>query len=471
MATTDIEVLLNTVARPAGEYRRSPRTMHSAPRQSVADCLAGLGGPLPETGTDPAAVIDQLIKASQDGLVMQTSPRFFGWVMGSSHPAGVAADALSGTWGQMGALAPAVEAAEQTAQGWLLELLDLPRECSIGFVTGATIANFTALAAARGEVLRRVGWEADEQGLFGAPPITVIIGAEAHITVFMGLQYLGLGHERVIKVKPDGQGRMDPAAFAEAINKVEGPVIVILQAGHINSGAFDDFETIIPLARQKGAWVHVDGAFGLWARAPAPLKYLTKGIEEADSWATDGHKWLQVPYDCGFTIVRHELAHRRAMTIAASYLPGHQAGERLGFNYAPELSRAARGNAVWAVIKALGREGVAEMVQRHCRVARQMAQRLSEEPGITILNDVVLNQVAVRFGADQPLQIADELTKQTISQIQGDGICFAGGAKWFGREIMRISVTSMETNEEDGRASAEAMIAAWRKTKRDFRSS
>ena len=268
---------------------------------------------------------------------------------------------------------PSASAAETAAAGWLLELLDLPRESSVGFVTGATVANFVCLAAARDEVLRKAGWNADADGLFGAPPITVLIGDDAHTTVFSALQFLGLGHDRVVRVATDAQGRMQVPAFAEAMAEVKGPSVVIAQAGQINTGAFDNFAEIVPLAKKAGAWLHVDGAFGLWARASSTTRHLTAGIEGADSWATDGHKWLQTPYDSGYAIVRNELAHRRAVTIAASYLPLAAEGERDPSHYVPELSRRARGFATWAMIRHLGRSGIAAMVERHCEVARVMS--------------------------------------------------------------------------------------------------
>ncbi len=465
MTDNDAASLLHQVADLAGDFRVGLSDADHAPRRGYVECLASFNEPLPSAATPATEVIAQLAAGSADGLIMPAGPRFFGWVMGSSHPAGVAADCLTGAWGQLGAhptVTPAASAVEAVAEGWLLELLDLPRASSIGFATGATVANFTCLAAARGEVLRQAGWDADRDGLFGAPPITVLIGDDAHSTVFMALQYLGLGHDRVVRLATDDQGRVRPDAFLAAMAGVKGPAIVILQAGQLNTGAFDPFADIIPVAKQAGAWVHVDGAFGLWARATPALRHLTAGIDGADSWATDGHKWLQVPYDCGFAIVRDELAHRRAMSISASYLPASEAGDRVSFNYVPELSRRARGNPVWAVIKTLGRDGIVEMIDRHCRVARLMAGLLGDEPGVTVENDVVLNQVAVRFGAGLGAERGDQITRDTIARVQAGGVCFAAGADWRGRHIMRISVSSFATSEEDGRRSAEAMLTAYR---------
>ena len=465
MAPEELERLLLQAAERAIRFRNGLGTAPQSPQISYAAAAALFADALPEAPGDPAEIIDSLADKAEQGLMTPAGPRFFGWVIGGSHPAGVAADWLTSAWGQNAGnhqASPSASAAEAVAARWLLDLLDLPRDSSVGFVTGATVANFTCLAAARGEVLRRAGWDADAMGLFGALPITVLIGDDAHTTVFSALQFLGLGHDRVVRIATDSQGVMLAAAFAEAIAKVSGPLIVILQAGQINTGGFDSFAELVPLAKAKGGWVHVDGAFGLWARAAPARRPLAGGLELADSWATDGHKWLQTPYDCGYAIVRNELAHRRAMTIAASYLPMAAEGERDPSHYVPELSRRARGFATWAIIKALGRAGIAEMVERHCRIARHMADVLAREPGIAVVNDVVLNQAVVRFGANEAGERADQLTRDTIARIQQDGVCFAGGAKWRGHQVMRISVIGGATTDEDGQRSAEAMIAAYR---------
>jgi glutamate/tyrosine decarboxylase-like PLP-dependent enzyme len=380
----------------------------------------------------------------------------------------VAADWLTSVWGQNAGNHlgfPAASAAEEASAAALLDLLGLPADASVGFVTGATMANFTCLAAARGEVLRRVGWDVEGDGLFGAPPIQVIMGDDAHTTVHAALKFLGLGDKRVTLVATDRQGAMQPAAVEAALNAVTGPAIVITQAGQINTGAFDPFPLINDLARQKGAWVHVDGAFGLWARAAPDLAHLADGVDGADSWATDGHKWLQTPYDCGYAIVRNKEAHRRAMQIAASYLPGASDGGRNPSDYAPELSRRARGFATWAMLRHLGRSGIAEMVSRHCALARRFAERLSAEADIAILNPVLLNQVAVRLGAGLDPETADRLTRLTIARIQRDGVCFAGGGQWRGAWIIRLSVIGHSTTVADIDRSAEAIITAWRAVK------
>jgi glutamate/tyrosine decarboxylase-like PLP-dependent enzyme len=354
---------------------------------------------------------------------------------------------------------------ETVAARWLLELLDLPRESSVGFVTGATIANFVCLAAARGEILRNAGWNVEADGLFGAPLISVVIGDDAHTSNFSALQFLGLGHDRVIRIATNRQGVMIPEALSAAVGGLRGPLIVIMQAGQLNTGGFDQFEALIPIAHKAGAWVHIDGAFGLWARACPTRKHLTDGVDQADSWATDGHKWLQTPYDSGYAIVKNETAHRRAMAINASYLQAASTNERNPTDYVPELSRKARGFATWAIIKALGQQGIAEMVERHCQLALQFSECLRREPGVAIMNDVVINQVIVRFGSELDVEAGDALTQKTIAFIQRDGICFAGGAQWRGQLVMRLSVISFDTMAQDIETSAAAIIAAYREAK------
>lgn len=461
MAVTDADLeALGRAADAAERYRRRIAVATQTPNEAYAAALARFSGPLPEASSDAVAVIDALVEAATPGLRAMTAPRFFGWVIGNSHPAGVAADWLTSAWGQNAAnvvAAPAAAAAEAVAADWLLELLDLPRESSVGFVTGATVANFVALAAARSAVLARLGWDVEADGLYGSPEITVIIGEEAHITVFAALKYLGFGTRRLVTVPCDDEGAMRAAAFEQALKAVTGPAIVIGQAGQINSGAFDPFAEIAPLCRDAGAWLHVDGAFGLWARAAPERAHLARGVELADSWATDGHKWLQTPYDCGFAIVRDAEAHRRAMTIAASYLPPAAGSERDPSAYVPELSRRARGFSTWTMIKRLGRQGVAELVERDCRVAARMAERLGAEPGVRVANAVVLNQVVVRFGED------DDRTLSTVAEVQADAVAFMGAALWRGEWVMRISVSSDATTEAEADIAVDAVIQAWRR--------
>lgn len=458
MDKPDLEALYASVARYAAQRRADEGARIHRPTASYPEQVERFRLPVQDEGVPADQVIRELIEHAEPGLAAITGPRFHGWVMGGSNQVGVAADWLTGLWGQNTGnhlATPSAAAAEEQSGNALLELFDLPRECSMGFVTGATMANFTCLAAARNEVLRRVGWDVEADGLFGAPEITVLIGEEAHSTVFAALKYLGLGQARVVRVAVDRNGAMLADVFKVAVAKVAGPAIAIVQAGQINTGAFDPFEPIITAARARGAWVHVDGAFGLWARATPDRAHLAKGIDKADSWAVDGHKWLQTPYDSGYAIVRDVEAHRRAMQISASYLPGAGDGGRAPADYVPELSRRARGFATWAMIRHLGRRRIAEMVSHHCALARRFAEKLGAEPGVEIMNDVVLNQLVVRFGDD-------DRTRRTIARIQSDGVCFTGGAQWRGVWVMRISVIGETTTEAEVDRSIEAMISAWR---------
>lgn len=458
MTDSDFTAMMHA-AQAAIDYRRRIATAETTPAATYAEILPAFDAPVPEQGGDADAIIAELIERATPGIRASTGPRFYGWVIGSSHPTGVAADWLTAAWGQNAGnilAAPAASAVEAVAARWLLELLGLPGEASVGFVTGATVANFVCLAAARSEVLRRTGWDVEGDGMFGAPPITVLIGADAHATVFSGLKYLGLGAKRVTWVATDDAGRMLPSAFETALKAAPGPIIAIAQAGQINSGASDPFAAIAPMAREAGAWLHVDGAFGLWAQASPRYSHLTQGVELADSWATDGHKWLQTPYDSGFAIVRDAEAHRRAMAISASYLPPAEGAERDPSAYVPELSRRARGFAAWAMIRQLGREGIAEMVERCCRVATRIAERVAGEPGIALVMTPELNQVMFRFGDD------DAATLATVQRVQDDAIAWIGGALWHGKWVMRVSVSSSATTEADADLTAEAIVSAWR---------
>lgn len=461
----DVGALFLKAAAYASEFRRSVGDRPQRPSRDYPQAFTAFSEELPEHGSPAGDVLATLVERAEPGLHMPTGPRFFGWVMGGSHPAGVAADFLTSAWGQNAGnhvAAPSAAAVEAVSARWLLELLDLPRESSVGFVTGATMANFTCLAAARGAVLRAVGWDADSQGLFGAPQITVVIGDDAHTTIFSALQFLGLGHDRVLRVATDDQGRILSDAFADVFRSIDGPAIAILQAGQINTGDCDDFAKLIPIAKSRGAWVHVDGAFGLWAQASPGKRDLTAGVGLADSWATDGHKWLQTPYDCGYAIVRNELAHRRAMSIAASYLPLAAQGERDPSHYVPELSRRARGFPTWSMIKHLGRDGIAALIDRNCDAARVFAGKLEAEPGIEIVNRVVLNQVIIRFGADMAADDADTMTKRTITRLQQTGTAFAGGALWRQRQVMRLSVSNYQTDAVQAEIAAKSVIEAYR---------
>ncbi len=444
--------LLEDAARRAASYLESLDERTVAPSRDAVTRLSVLDEALPDGGADPAAVLALLDATVSPATMAMAGPRFFGFVIGGALPATLAANWLAGAWDQnaaLGKITPGVARLEEVALGWLTAVLGLPASTQGAFVTGATMANFTALAAARHRVLVDAGWNVEADGLFGAPPITVIVGDEAHPTLFKSLGLLGLGRNRVVRVPTDAQGRMR----ADRLPSMAGPTIVCLQAGNINSGAFDPFAAICPVTRAAGAWVHVDGAFGLWAKASPALAPLANGMELADSWATDAHKWLNVPYDCGLAFVREPGMLPAAMAITAEYLPTH-AAERSPSDFTPELSRRARGVEVWAALKSLGRRGLAELFERNCRQARRFAGRLAAA-GFEVLNEVVLNQVVVSFGTA-------EQTRRAIEAIQADGTCWAGATNWRGRAAMRISVSSWATTDADVERSADAMIRAAR---------
>lgn len=455
---------LELAARLAADYRRQIATADTVPVKGYGEIHARFDGPVPNRGTDAATLIAELDAGARDGLRGIVAPRFYAWVNGHSHLAGVAADWLTSAWGQNCAgipMSPAGAAVEAVAARWLLELLDLPPESSVGLVSGATIANFVGLAAARGALLLRQGWDVEADGLYGAPNLRVLVGADAHNTVFSGLRYLGLGERRVTAIATDDLGRMLPGALEAALKLSSDPAIVIGQAGQINTGVSDPFGEIVPMVHAVGGWVHVDGAFGLWARASERHRHLLDGIEQADSMATDGHKWLQTPYDCGFTIVRNEAAHRRAMDMQASYLTTGDPSHRHPGAYVPELSRRARGFAAWAMMRRLGREGIARMVDEDVRLAQRMAEGMAAIPGVTVVNRPELNQFVVRFGAELGEEEGDRLTQATVERIQTDAFAFMGTARWRGRLIMRVSVCSIATTDEDAALTVEAVRSAW----------
>ncbi|MDB5507058.1 MAG: aspartate aminotransferase family protein [Devosia sp.] len=462
--TDALRTLLGQALEHAVAYREGLATGLARPLEDYHASRDGFSAPLPETGTDPGTIIDDLATRARPGLMPTPGPRFFAWVMGASDPVGVAADWLVSAWGQNAgyqSTSPAAAAMEEVAERWLLDLLDLPRDSGIGFSTGATLANGICLAAARTRTLLNAGWDPDADGLFGAPPVHVLIGADAHSSVFSSLQLIGFGRKRVITIDTDDQGRMLPAALEAASGGLSGPKIIIAQAGQINTGAFDPFAEIVAIGKAHDAWVHVDGAFGLWARATPKRRHLTAGIEGCDSWVTDGHKWLQAPYDCGFAIVRDRDALLGAMTQWSSYLPSVAQGDRVPSNYVPELSRRARGVPVYALIRAFGRSGIADLVEQHCGFAVRFADRLGAEPGIVVRNAVVINQLIVSFGTgDSAARKA--ATEAVIGAVQLDGTCFAAGASWRGEWVMRLSISSSATTAADIEISADAIIAAWR---------
>jgi glutamate/tyrosine decarboxylase-like PLP-dependent enzyme len=440
--------LLQDTAQRAISYLESLDTRSVAPLPEAVAKLTTLDGPLTEEPTTPKQVIKLLDEVCSPATTAMAGPRFFGFVMGGSLPAALAANWLAGAWDQNTGLhnpTPATAHLEQIALNWLLDLFNLPPECAGAFVTGATMANFTALAAARHALLEQAGWNVEADGLFGAPPITVIVGEEAHPTLFKSLGLLGLGRNRVRRLPVDEQGRMR----ADAVPAISGPTIICVQAGNVNTGAFDPLPEVCERAHAGGAWVHVDGAFGLWATTTPSTVHLTNGIADADSWATDFHKWLNVPYDSGLAVVRDADALRAAMAITADYLPT-TSPFRNPSDFTPELSRRARGVEVWAALRSLGRQGVSELIERNCRQARRFAAGL-EAAGFKVLNEVALNQVLVTFGDA-------ETTNRVISEIQTEGTCWCGSTVWHGQTAMRISVSSWATTDADVERSLDAML-------------
>jgi len=457
---TERELLLRA-AGLAGDWLEGLDERPVVPPVDARALRRALGGPLPEAGEAPEAVIERLAAGAEPGLAATPGPRFFGFVTGGSLPAALAADWLTAAWDQNGlSFSPfaAANVAEEVAAEWALDLLGLPAGASVGFVTGGSMANATCLAAARGEVLRRAGWDVEADGLVGAPPIRVVAGEEAHITVFAALRLLGLGAARVVRVAADGQGSMRGDALRRALGGSSGPTIVCAQAGNVNTGAFDPIDEIADLCGADATWLHVDGAFGLWAAASPATRPLVRGFERADSWAVDAHKWLNVPYDSGLAITAHPAAHRAVTGMAAAYLPDGGA-DRSGYDWTPEASRRARGFAVWAALRSLGREGVADLVERACALARRAAGGLADEPGVEVLNDVVLNQVLVRFhGPAGP----DATTRAVVEDVQRGGVCWLGGTVWHEMAAMRLSVSSWRTTEADVDLAVEAILRARR---------
>ncbi len=386
-------------------------------------------------------------------------PRYFGFVIGGALPVAVAADWLTSAWDQNGGgydASPALSVAEEVAAGWVRDLLRLPAGCGVGFVTGCQMAHFTCLAAARHAVLRDAGWDVEAHGLQGGPALRVIAGEQAHVTVTVACRMLGLGAESARLVPTDDQGRMVAAKLETALAEHQGPTIVCAQAGEINTGAFDPIAEIVGLCRERGAWCHIDGAFGLWAAVSPTRRDLLQGFERADSWATDGHKWLNVPYDCGIAAVADSSAHRAAMTSTSAYIPPHDEDIPWGLDWTPEFSRRARGVPLYAALRSLGRAGVAKVIDRSCDHAERMANRLAGADGVEVLNDVVLNQVLVRFDDD------DEATNAVIERTQEDGTCWLSGSTFRGQAVMRVSIVSWQTTSDDVDRSAEAILEAAR---------
>lgn len=432
------EQLLQATAKRACRYVRHASTRRAFPGDSDVANLAHFREPLPAAPTDPTSVIEMLDDFGSPGTVASTGGRYFGFVQGGTLPAALAANWLAAAWDQNAALrvmSPVAAELEDVVLDWVCAALDLPLDCDGGLVTCATTANFTALAAARQAILAHSGWNVADDGLFGAPPIDVVVGDEAHASILKALSLAGFGRKRLICVEVDAQGRMR----ADKLPALTERTIVCIQAGNVNTGSFDPAAEICDRAHQQGAWVHVDGAFGLWARVSPKFADLTHGFEQADSWATDAHKWPNVSYDCGVVLVRDGFALRSAMTMSAAYLVG--SAQREPMYHTPEASRRARGVELWAALKSLGRAGLRELVERTCAHAQRFAAGF-RKAGFAVLNDVVINQVLVSFGSD-------EITNAVIRALQKEGTCWCGGTRWQGQTAMRVSVSSWATTEED----------------------
>ena len=439
--------LLTATAALAAEYLDSLADRSVAPTPDAVDRLRDLDEPLPEGGADPLTVVGRLHDIGSPATVASAGPRYFGFVTGGSLPAALAADWLAGAWDQNGAftaMSPVAAAIESVAMRWMIDVLRLPAGCGAAFVTGATMANLCGLAAARHALLERAGWNVEANGLFGAPLITVVVGEEVHVSLLKALSILGFGAKRVIAVPTDDQGRMR----ADSLPRLDGSTICCIQAGNVNTGAFDPASEIGAAAHDAGAWVHVDGAFGLWAAAAPARAHLLAGFADADSWAMDAHKWLNVPYDSGVAFCRDPKHLHDAMAMDAPYLV--QGAGRESAHYTPEFSRRARGVEIWAALASLGRSGLADLIESNCRLASRFADGL-RAAGFEILNDVVLNQVLVSFGDDAT-------TRRVIDAVQREGTSWCGGTVWHGRAAMRISVSSWATTEADVDRSLQAML-------------
>ncbi|OBK71880.1 pyridoxal-dependent decarboxylase [Mycobacterium sp. 1274761.0] len=452
----DRSAALSTAAQHAREFLSTLDERPVAARVDAAGVRETLGGALPRDGEDPSAVIDALVAGADDGLVASAGPRHFGFVIGGALPAALAADWLVSAWDQCAAfhsLSPASAAIEEIASAWTLELLGLPADAGVGFVTGGQAANTTCLAAARHTVLAHAGWNVEDDGLIGAPAVRIFCGEQAHATIYTALRQLGFGAETPVRIPADEQGRMRPEALSEALAASTGPAIVCAQAGNVASGAFDAFEPVADACGRHGAWLHIDGAFGLWAAAAPSLRYLTTDVGRADSWAIDAHKWLNVPHDGAMAIVADADAHVAAMRLAGPYLVADP-GQRDNTNYVPESSRRARAIPIYAALRSLGTSGIAELIERNCAQARRMAERLATIPGARIVNDVVLNQVLLQLPG------GDHANRAAVAAVQRDGTCWLGGTTWDGRYVLRVSISNWSTTDDDIDRSAAAIAAA-----------
>jgi glutamate/tyrosine decarboxylase-like PLP-dependent enzyme len=451
--------LLDRARDHAAAFLESLPERHVGPRADRAALLRCLDVPLTDEGVAEDAVLDDLVRGADAGIIGSAGPRYFGFVIGGSYPVALAADWMTGVWDQNPGIfvtSPATSVVEEIAAKWLLDVLHLPPTASVGFVTGCQMANFTALAAARHAVLRRAGWNVEDDGLQSAPRVNIVAGAEAHVTIHTSLRMLGFGIRSLHAVDTDGQGRMKADELRRLLDALNGPTIVCAQGGNVNTGAVDPLREIAGIVHEHDAWLHVDGAFGLWAAASRDRRPLVDGIDLADSWATDAHKWLNVPYDNGIVIVRDSAAHRASMTVSAAYLEQTAGAERDAVDWVPEFSRRARGFTVYATLRHLGRGGVEALVDRCCAHARRFAAILGRDPRVEILNDVVLNQVLLRFRPESGN--IDDYTRAVVARVQREGTCWLGGTTWHGMAAMRISVSNWSTTEEDVERSAAAIL-------------
>jgi glutamate/tyrosine decarboxylase-like PLP-dependent enzyme len=454
----ELSLALRQIADHISAYRADLNHSRVGPRASRAEIRAGMVGPVPEVGVTTTEVVAELIDLAGPGLMASAGPRYFGFVIGGSLDAALAADLLTSGWDQAAfneALSPAALAFEDVAGGWLKDLLRIPSSASVGFVTGAQAANTVGLAAGRWKVLRDHGWDVGVDGLFGAPRLRVVVGEERHATVDRSLRLLGIGEKAMAVVPASSDGSMDSSALSDILDyEPAAPTIVVAQSGNVNTGAFDDLERISEEAHRRGAWLHVDGAFGLWAAASPELRHMVDGLERADSWGCDGHKWLNVPYDSGYAFCAHPDVHATAMAYTAEYLTGQVAGREFGGgDYVPESSRRARGFATWAAIRSLGRSGVADLVERCCRLARQLADGVAAIPRVHVVNDVVLNQVLIRVGDAASTNTVEEL-------IQQDGTVWLGGTTWRGERLLRVAVSNWSTSDQDIERTVETFAKA-----------
>jgi glutamate/tyrosine decarboxylase-like PLP-dependent enzyme len=456
----DFPELVRQTAERVAEYRAGVGHRPVAPAIDRDGLRGALGGPLPTEGADPDSVLEQLTAAVEPMLTASVGPRYFGFVVGGALDAATCADMLTTGWDQMAfnsTSSPVASVVEEIVGDWLKEALGIPADATFGIVTGAQGANNVSLAAARHRVLARAGWDVEAHGLSGAPPVRVVANEERHATVDRALRLLGIGADAVEPVAADANGAVDPAALEQALDDggAGSPTIVCVQAGNVNTGACDDLAAAAELAHRHGAWLHVDGAFGLWAAVSPSKRHLVTGIDQADSWAVDGHKWLNVPYDTGFVLCSDKTANAASMSYTASYLVGQ--GEGAPSDYVPESSRRARGFAAWAALRELGQEGLAEVVDRCCALARRFAEQLSAIDGVEIGNEVVLNQALAAFGSD-------DRTDRVIAAVQRDGTCWMGGTTWHGRRYMRISVSNWSTTEDDVDRSVAAIRRVYAET-------